>query len=377
MALVAAGLVALAVVCAVAVAALTGGAPPAEPLDQAISAALAGPPPAGITADISFENHLFDAGGLGSIPGVSLLAGASGRLWIASDGHVRLDLQSSQGEVEIADDGSTLTLYDVASGTAYELALPAAPSASGAAPTPPTLTQIDGVLSALARYADVSAPTPGTVAGEPAYTVTVTPIVSGGTAPSATISFDASTGVPLQFALQAAGSSTPALALTVTSIAYGPVAASDVGLTLPAGVTVVPVSLSELSALAALAQPATGLAAVSAAVPFTLAAPATLAGLPRGDVRAVGSGAAAAALISYGAGTQRLQVLEIASGALGGVPSQLLDLLPGASVGGASAHELVTSFGTVLGFSRGGVSYTLVGSLDQADTESAAEALGS
>lgn len=377
-AVVAAGLLVAAIAAAVAVAALTGATPSAsEPLDQAIASALAGAPVTGITADVSFENHLFDASGLAGIPGAALLSGASGRLWIDGDGRVRLQLQSSQEEMDVAYDGSTLTLYDPGADTAYELALPAPPAKASGPSLPPSLSQIDALLADLGRYAELSGPTPGTLAGEPAYTVTATPIASGGLAPSATLSFDASTGVPLQFTLEAAGSSTPALALTVTSIAYGPVSASEVELALPSGVKVVPLSFSELAALAALSAPASGLAAVAAAVPFTLVAPETLAGLARGQVRAIGSGAAAAALVSYGSGSERLLVLELAAGALGGVPGQLLELLPGASVGGISVRELVTREGIVLGFSRGGVSYTLVGSLDQADTESAALALGS
>lgn len=42
-----------------------------------------------------------------------------------------------------------------------------------------------------------------------------------------------------------------------------------------------------------------------------------------------------------------------------------------------TGHELVTALGTVLTFTRAGVSTTLLGSITQADAEAAAKALAS
>jgi hypothetical protein len=64
---------------AIAVAASgTGPVPPPKALPNAVHAALAAPAPAGITARISFTNHLIPSGNIqGSDP---ILTGATGRL---------------------------------------------------------------------------------------------------------------------------------------------------------------------------------------------------------------------------------------------------------------------------------------------------------
>ena len=53
-----------------------------------------------------------------------------------------------------------------------------------------------------------------------------------------------------------------------------------------------------------------------------------------------------------------------------------LGALPRVSVNGVSGHELATALGTAIQFDRGGVRYTLVGSLPPAAAEAAARALG-
>jgi outer membrane lipoprotein-sorting protein len=365
-----------AVAAAVAVAALAGSPspPPAAPLDKALQTALSAPAPAGITASVTLTNHLFDSSKLGLLSGLPVISGGTGQLWIAGDGHARLELTSAGGdELEVLFDGTGLTLYDSSLGGAVRLALPAGAAApSTSTQTAPSLAEIDSVLSELGQVAHLSAPTSGVVAGQPAYTVTATP--AGGGAGSATLSFDANTGVPLDFALDVPGVTSPALGLAVTQITYGAVDSSQVDVPLPAGTPVMTVTLPSAGTPGGGAAPVSGVGPVSSAVGFPLLAPASLDGVPRGDVRLIGSGASAGAIVVYDGSGKGLIVAERPTGASGGIASLVLGLLPSVTVDGTQGHELVTGLGTIVEVDRGGVSYT-VAAPSQADAEAAAQAL--
>ena len=127
------------------------------------------------------------------------------------------------------------------------------------------------------------------------------------------LAWDAAHGVPLRFAVYPRGSSTPAIAVTVTHIRYGPVASTRLALVPATGTRIVHVHLpsrSELHSDAKHAAPATGAAAVARAVGFRLAAPSTLAGLHQDEVRSVNLGKSPAALVTYGHGLGTVFVLE-------------------------------------------------------------------
>ncbi len=369
----AAGTAAIAAVVAVTAFGGSSSTPPAESLAQAVHDALAAPSVEGLTARISFTNHLLGSSALGSLgaAGSPLLSGASGRLWLTNDGHLRLELQSAAGDAQIVSDGKTLTVYDGSSNTAYSLALPAQ-TTPATQDQPPSLSRIDAVLTGLAGFADLSAATPDNVAGQPAYTVDVSPKANGGLVGRAELSWDAATGVPLHLAVFAKGSSSSVLDLTVTQIAYGPVPASDVNIAPPPGAKIVTLTLPTGGAQPSGSTQVTGLDAVTAAVPFKLAAPDTLDGLARSEVRLTGSSADPGALVTYGQGLGTIAVSEHAADPTASGP---LDLLPSVSIGGATGHELVTALGTALSFTSGGVSYTVAGSVAQADAEAAARAL--
>ena len=103
-----------------------------------------------------------------------------------------------------------------------------------------------------------------------------------------------------------------------------------------------------------------GAGAVAKAVQFHLIAPATLAGRPRTEVRSLGDGA----LIVYGKGLDSLLVYEKRAGGQGG---GTLPVMSPVSVNGAAGHELETTLGSVLQFSKGQVTYTVAG-FQTADT---------
>jgi outer membrane lipoprotein-sorting protein len=368
-----------AVAAVVAVTAFGGSSstPPAEPLGQAIHDALSAAPVDGVTAHITLTNNLLGSGLLGTLAaatGSPLLNGGTGQVWLTNDGRFRLDLQSGSDTTQIGSDGKTLTAYDASLNTAFEVALPSHTVATPSTHAVPAVSEIDSALSKLAAVANVSDPSPGTTAGQPSYTVTVSPKANGGLVGSAELAWDAATGVPLHAAIYATGSPTPVVDLTVTDISYGPVASSDVIVTPPAGAKIQALTLPTRASATPAVTPITGLDAVAAGVSFKLAAPDSIDGLARGDVRQVGSGADAGALVTYGEGLGTIVVLERpASGASLG----LLDLLPSVTINGSTGHELVTPLGTVVHYTAAGVAYTVAGSVSQADAESAARALTS
>jgi hypothetical protein len=120
----------------------------------------------------------------------------------------------------------------------------------------------------------------------------------------------------------------------------------------------------------------TGAQAVAAAVPFKLVAPATLVGLPRRRVTLLTMGSQRAAMVGYGQNLGGMVVIERRTGAHASAPGGIGGLsLPSVSINGAKGQELSTPLGTVLTFTRGGVSYTVLGSVPPTAAELAARAL--
>jgi hypothetical protein len=363
---------------AIAIAAGGNGTPPQpQPLANAIHDALTAASPDGITARVKFTNNLIPGGALTGNFGSALVSGATGRLWVTNDGRGRIELQSDAGDVQAVWSQTKLSVYDASSNTVYRLQLPAgqASSATDQQGSPPSLGEIGDFLSKLAQHASVSDAVPGVVAGEPAYTVSVSPKENGGLLDSAGLAWDALNGTPLRIGVYAKGSSAPALSLEATDISFGSVTSSDVEVAPPAGAKVVDLTAPTSSSGPTPGPEVTGLAAVQAAVPFQVVAPDTLNGLARGEVRLAGSSDSQSVLVTYDQGLGTIVVVERAvdsKGSAGG----MLGSLPTVSVGGVFAHELATELGTVLEWQHGGVSFVLAGSVSQADAEAAAGALG-
>jgi outer membrane lipoprotein-sorting protein len=361
---------------ALAVSASGGGGPtpPAKPLANAIHDALAGTAPDGITADITFTNRLFPSGALTGAAGSALLSGATGRLWATNDGRGRLELQSNAGDAQVVWNADKVTAYDATSNTVYSFTLPAHAAGTPDAGTPPALSEITSFLTELSKQATVSDAQPDNVGDQPAYTVSVSPKHDGGLLGSAELAFDAARGIPLRIAIYAQGSSSPALALEATHVAYGAVPSSAVDVNPPAGAKVVDLSSAASSVdqngAAGQSSKVTGLAAVQAAVDFPIAAPDTLVGLPRQHVGLAGKNAA---LVVYGQGIGAIVVVEHKADAA--KASGMLAGLPTVSLNGVTAHELATQLGTVLEWQAGGRSFVLAGSLPPAAAEAAAREL--
>ena len=382
---------------AIAVAATSNGpVPKAKPLAQSIHDALAAKPVKGITADITFTNNLISSDDLPGETADPLLQGTRhGRVWLSDDGRLRIELQGDNGDANLVVSKTSFWVSDPMQNTVYEGTLPAdkANAAGAKAKTAhriPTVAQIQSRLTRLMGRVDlggVKTSSPGDVAGRGAYSVAVSPKHSGGLLGQAQLAWDAVTGVPLRVAIYARGNPTPVLALSATNISYGQISDSDLNIQPPAGDKVVKVSSADEHASAAqTARTARakaaharvkGVAAVARHVPFTLGAPAALAGLPRADVTLLNWGGKPAALVTYGKGLGGIAVIEQSSAgqtAPSGSDSRGLNL-PAVSINGATGQELATPLGTVVRFTHGGVAYTVLGSVAPYAAETAARAL--
>jgi len=358
----------------------SGPKPPPESLARAVHGALTAPGVQGISARISFTNHLIGSTNLqGTDP---ILSGANGRLWISNDGQMRLELQSDNGQdAQVLVSKTGFWIYDPSSNTVYRGTLPSGSHQGKHADTVPSIAQIQQRISEFVQHGNLSGAIPSDVAGQAAYTVRVSPKHDGGLLGSAQLAWDAARGVPLSFAIYARGQDKPVIQLKVTDISYGKVPASDFAVSPPPGAKVVTVNVPAGKAKAAgkharAHREVTGAAAVAKKVPFALTAPKTLVGLPRRSVSLIDMSGTPAALVTYGQNLGGIAVIEQAAqpqASSGGDHRGLS--LPAVTIKGATGHELDTALGTVVQFSRGGVDYTVLGSVPAAAADAAARAL--
>ena len=386
--------VAIAAGTAIAVAATgSGPMPKRKPLAEALHQGLSAPAVKGITANISFTNNLIDSSNFTGDNRDPILQGASGRLWLSGDRRLRIELQSNNGDSQVVVNGRAFWISDPMSNTVYEGTLPASkPEKTGTAPADqgvPSIAKIQSELTKLMQTVNVSGARPADVGGQAAYRVEISPKHDGGLLGSAQVAWDAVKGVPLEVGIYARGNSTPVIALKATNISYGPVPASDFAVTPPSGSKVTKISIAGTAGRAEKATRAarhakharvSGEAAVASRVPFTLAAPSSLVGLPRHETSLLSEGGKPGAVVTYGQNLGGIVVIEqkadpAASGKpkSAGGPSGLS--LPTVSISGSTGQELSTALGTVIRFTRGGVGYTVLGSVPAAAAEQAARAL--
>ncbi len=394
---------AIAAGTAIAVAAAgSGPVPPKTTLARALHQAAAAPAVQGISARISFTNHLIDASDFQGNTD-PILQGASGRLWIANTGQMRLELQSDNGDAQVVVNNRSFWIYDPTSNTAYEGTVPAQSARKdrtdrSAKPEGlPSIAVIQRDINQFAQHLNLSGAIPGDVAGRPAYTVRVAPKHDGGLLGSAALAWDAIRGVPLRIGIYASNSNSPVLELKATDISYGAFSKSDLksifGITPPSGAKVVRIATPSGQSAQSAAKTlhgakahaeVSGVAAVARRLPFALAAPSVLKhdGLARRSVTLLDWAGSPAALITYGQNLGGVAVIEqvakassasaqssSSNGGLGGLS------LPTVSINGATAQELATPLGTVLRFTRAGVAYTVIGSVPPVAAELAARAL--
>jgi outer membrane lipoprotein-sorting protein len=332
-------------ITAIALALGTGAKPAPKPLPQAVHDALTAPPVEGLSASVTLTNHLLEGASLvgehgSGLTSNPLITGASGRLWIAKDGRVRLELESEKGDTNVVYDGSTITIYDAAENTVYRYTPKQHESAGGErrGGETPTVTEIEEAIAKLRKHATVSGAMPANVAGQPAYTVRVGPDEGGSLIGGAELSFDAATGVPLRAAVYSSTSSAPVVELAANEISYGPVSDSVFQISPPPGAKVETLELEK---------------------------PETNGSHPSGSAPEV---------TSHGKGITAVQVLK-ANESKGSSSSPLEGLPTVKLANGQSASELRTALGTVLTFTRAGSRYVVAGALDPQAVEAVAGSL--
>jgi outer membrane lipoprotein-sorting protein len=348
---------------ALALALGSGPTPPAKPLAQALHDALAAPPVEGVSANVKLTDNLLEgaslaSGGSGGEAGPlsqsPLLSGASGRLWVAKDGRVRLELQAEKGDTQVLYDGHMLTVYDASSNTLYKLAAPAAHRESDqlgvaqpeiqAAGKPegkiPSVAEIEEAIGKL-DHVNVSGATPANVAGRPAYTARVSPKEGGSLLGGAEVSWDAENGLPLRAALYSSTSSSPVIELATSEVSFGPVAASVFEFAPPANAKVEEIAL------------------------------------PTGATQneATSGGEQHPKLSERGTGVTAVHVLESKVQPGEKTPKLPEGLQKVKLDGTTTASELPTALGTLLSFERSGVRYVLAGAITPAQIEAVARGL--
>jgi outer membrane lipoprotein-sorting protein len=364
------GVVLVVAVGATALALAVGGGPtpPAKPLAQAVHDALAAPPVQGASARIELTNHLIEGADLASggggeasqLASSPLLSGASGRLWVAADGHARLELQSEKGDTQLLWDGHTASLYDASTNTLYRYVPPAREGDAKEGPShsdqPPTVAKIEEGIDKARKHADVSEATPTDVAGQAAYTVRLSPREDGGLIAGAELSWDAVHGVPLRAAVYSTDSSAPVLELAATEISYGQVDPSTLGFAPPSSVKVKDLTPPSHAGAGSGAGSRAGTGGDG-----TNSSPDEGQAKPHVTVHGKGLGAIV------------LAESPVKPGSNG--ESQPVEGLRKVDVDGTSASELPTALGTVLSFERAGVRYLLAGSVTPAAIEAFAKGL--
>jgi outer membrane lipoprotein-sorting protein len=364
--------VALVLSAGFAQAALNGSDKP-EPkaLDRAIHDAVTAPPVDGVSARVTFTNGLLPSGSLPDGATSPLAAGAEGRLWLAGDGRVRLELQSAAGDAQIVAGEDRVTIYDSASETAYTL--PVERTAEERDDEPATLADVRRGLDRLATAWSLSGAQPTSTAGRPTYTVRIAPKDDGGLLGAAELAWDAVNGVPLRAAVYAQGQDEPVLELEAADVSYGAIPARTFEAEPPKGTRIVEVDPMTTDTHGKPTR-VRGVENVQRELGFELSAPKDLAGLPRTSVRLVDAGGDPGALSVYGEGMGAIVVLQHEAG-----PERPSEgggfALPQVNIDGATGTELATPLGTVVTFRRGDVSYVVAGSVPPVAAENAARGL--
>jgi hypothetical protein len=258
-----------------------------------------------------------------------LVSGAEGRLWYAA-GQLRMEFQTDEGDTQLLLRGNRALVYDAADGTAYSAILP--------------------------RVAIPQAARTG-LAG--ATSLRIAPTHDGGLLQAASLAVDAETGTPLRLDVYGVGNRTPLLEFALSDVSYDPVDPSVFRLRLPFGMSPLPVRFA--------APPSVG-------GTVACSAPPALGGLNLRTCReASRSTDVQGRLLVYGTNLSSVVVLE--QPGAGDPAGGLWSLLPSISVSGAAGRELVTGLGTVIRFGRGGVTYTVLGSMPRQTVETVARGL--
>jgi hypothetical protein len=222
----------------------------------------------------------------GQLGALSPLAGTTTvSIWYLNPSHVRLAQPVQMGESDLRLDGNQLWLWNSKTQTATHVVLPReignearsgqqwfnAPNAAhGWALPAPNLTPLAAARQALAQVGPSTRVALGpnvTVAGRPAYQISVSPRTSGSLVSQILIAIDAARHIPLRVEVIARDSSSPAFEVGFTALSFGPPAMSNFSFTPPPGAHVAAVTLpSSPAGLPGLGRHGLGLGALGLSV---------------------------------------------------------------------------------------------------------------
>jgi outer membrane lipoprotein-sorting protein len=177
------------------------------------------------------------------LSGLSMLSGShTFKIWYAGPARVRVAIPVSLGETDLRRDGRNVWLWDSQTNKATHYILPAgaadaAPSAPAqSVPTPQQLAK--QILAAVGSTTNVGLQQNVTVAGQPAYQLSLAPKDSRSLIGQVRIAIDARNSLPLQVQVFARGASSPAFSVGYTSLSFAKPAASNFAFSPPPGAKV-------------------------------------------------------------------------------------------------------------------------------------------
>jgi outer membrane lipoprotein-sorting protein len=193
--------------------------------------------------------------GIPSLPNVgtgdalSALSWLSGshtvKIWYADPAHVRMAVPVQLGESDVRRDGRNVWYWSSKTNQATHLVLPAgaatAPQGSNSTftPTAPTPQQLaKQALAAVGPTTKVGLQQNVSIAGQPAYQISLAPKDSRSLIGEIRIAIDAQRALPLRVQIFARGSGSPAFQVGFTSLQFGTPAASNFAFTAPPGAQV-------------------------------------------------------------------------------------------------------------------------------------------
>jgi outer membrane lipoprotein-sorting protein len=191
------------------------------------------------------------------LSGLSLLSGThTFKIWYDGPAKVRVAVPVSMGETDVRRDGRNVWLWDSQTNKATHYILPAGAAdtppnvilSAGAADTPPNVAQAQRVptppqlakqiLAAVGSTTKVGLQQNVTVAGQPAYQLSLAPKDSRSLIGQVRIAIDASNSLPLQVQVFARGAASPAFSVGYTSLSFARPAASNFAFSPPPGAKV-------------------------------------------------------------------------------------------------------------------------------------------
>jgi hypothetical protein len=215
------------------------------------------------------------------------------------------------------------------------------------------VAKIQEAISHTEQHWHVSGATPADVAGQPAYTLRLSPREGGSLLAGLELSWDANNGAPLRTAVYSTESSAPVMELAASEVSFGPVESSVFSFTPPASAKVQEVTFGHGSGTTG----ATGATGSS------------------GPGSSGSSDTEKPTLTTHGEGPSTIAVLETKTKPGESTGSETLERLPKVTINGVKASELKTELGTLLTFVRSGARYVVAGAVPTAAVEEVARGL--